>query len=123
VEKTGTWKLSESINIPLDAIFGEYTVKVSDGRSQIIKKWNVETNKIIIINPEKIKFDAGELITFTGTAMPNTPLELVLKNNVGDEISSDILQHYLFFLKHSSHSFQIYVFSHSDIFWQYCLNI
>jgi uncharacterized protein YfaS (alpha-2-macroglobulin family) len=80
----------------LDAILGTYTVNVSDtdseGGNQISKKWNVETGKIIIINPEKIKFDAGELIKFTGTAIPNIPLELILENNVGDEIASDILE-------------------------------
>jgi len=96
VEKTGTWKLLEPISIPFDAIFGQYTIMVSDtvsdGGNQISKKWNVETSKIIIINPEKIKFDAGELIKFTGTAMPNMPLELVLENNLGDEMASDILE-------------------------------
>jgi len=92
VENTGTWRLSEPINIPLDAIFGEYTVAISDGRNQIIKKWNVETNKIILINPEKIKFDSGELIRFTGTVMPNIPLELILEDNFGDEITSDTLE-------------------------------
>jgi len=92
VDKTGIWKLSEPINIPLNAIFGEYTAIISDGRNEIIKKWNVETNKIIIINPEKIKFDPGELIRFTGTAMPNIPLELILEDNLGDEITSVILE-------------------------------
>ncbi len=96
VEKTGTWKLSEPISIPLDATFGQYTAiisdTVSDGGNHVTKKWNVETNKTIIINPEKIKFDAGELIKFTGTALPNIPLELILENSLGDEISSDILE-------------------------------
>ena len=92
VENTGTWKLSEPIDIPLDALFGEYTVSISDGRNEIIKKWNVKTNKIILISPEKIKFDPGELIRFTGTAMPNTTLELILEDSFGDEITSDILE-------------------------------
>jgi hypothetical protein len=92
VDGTGIWKLSEPIDIPLTAIFGEYTITVSDGRNQIIKKWNVETNKIIIINPEKIKFDPGELIRFTGTAMPNIPLELILEDGSGNEITSDIFE-------------------------------
>ena len=94
-DSTGTWKLSNPINIPFDAIFGEYTLMVSDTVSDgknIIKKWNVETNKIIIINPEKIKFDAGELITFTGTATPNIPLELILEDSFGDEIVSEVLE-------------------------------
>jgi hypothetical protein len=88
----GTWTLSEPIEIPLDAVFGEYTILISDGRNQIIKKWNVETNKIIIINPEKIKFESGELIRFTGTAMPNMPLELLLEDDLGDEIVSRTLE-------------------------------
>jgi uncharacterized protein YfaS (alpha-2-macroglobulin family) len=96
VDNNGIWKLSKPISIPLDAIFGEYTIMVSDtvsdGGKKIIKKWNVETSKIIIINPEKIKFNAGELIKFTGTAIPNTPLELILEDGLGYEMTSDILQ-------------------------------
>jgi len=76
----------------LDAQFGEYSVTVSDGRNEILKKWTVKTNKVIIISPEKIQFDAGELIKFTGTAVPNIPIELILENNVGDEIASDIIE-------------------------------
>ena len=96
VENTGTWKLLEPISIPFDANFGEYTAIVSDTVSdegnQITKKWNVQTSKIIIINAEKIKFDAGELIKFTGTALPNIPLEIILENGLGDEMASDILE-------------------------------
>ena len=92
IENTGTWKLLEPISIPLDAQFGEYSVSVSDGRNEILKKWTVKTNKVIIISPEKIQFDAGELIKFTGTAVPNIPIELILENNVGDEIASDIIE-------------------------------
>ena len=94
-DSTGTWKLSNPINIPFDAIFGEYTLMVSDTVSDgknIIKKWSVGTNKIIVINPEKIKFDAGELIIFTGTATPNIPLELILEDSFGDEIVSEVLE-------------------------------
>jgi hypothetical protein len=96
VENTGTWKILDPISIPLDAVFGQYTVMVSDtvsdGGNQIIKKWNVETSKTIIINAEKIKFDAGELMKFTGTAMPNVPLELILEDSLGYEMISDIIE-------------------------------
>jgi len=96
VENTGAWKLLEPINIPFDAKFGEYTVMVSDtvsdGGNQVSKKWNIETDKLILITPEKIKFDAGELIKFTGTGIPNTSLELILEDSLGDEMASDILE-------------------------------
>jgi hypothetical protein len=96
VEENGTWELSEPITVPFDAVFGQYTVMISDtvseGGNNIIKKWNVETSKLIILNPEKIKFDSGELIRFTGTALPNIPIELILENGLGDEMISDILE-------------------------------
>jgi len=92
VDNTGFWKISEPINIPLDAIIGKYSITVSDGRNHVLKNWDVKTNKIIIINPEKIKFDAGELIKFTGTALPDIPLELILEDSSGDEMVSDILE-------------------------------
>jgi len=92
VDNTGFWKISEPINIPMDAIIGKYSITVSDGRNHVLKNWDVKTNKIIIINPEKIKFDAGELIKFTGTALPDIPLELILEDSSGDEMISDILE-------------------------------
>ena len=39
-----------------------------------------------------MKFDPGELIKFTGTALPNIPLELLLEDSLGDEMVSDILE-------------------------------
>jgi len=96
VDNTGKWEVLEPIRVPLDAIFGEYTVMVSDTvtdrGNQVIKKWNVKTNKVIVINPEKIKFDAGELIKFTGTGIPNTSLELILEDSLGYEVASDIIE-------------------------------
>jgi len=92
VDGTGNWKLENGISIPFDALLGKYSITVSDGRYQQLKVWTVETNKIILINPEKIKFDPGELIKFTGTALPNTPLELLLEDSLGDEMASDILE-------------------------------
>ena len=92
IDNVGNWKMLESINIPFDAVLGKYSITVSDGINHILKNWNVETNKTIIINPEKVKFDAGELIKFTGTALPNIPLELILEDSLGDEMTSDILE-------------------------------
>ena len=92
VDGTGNWKLENAINIPFDASLGKYSITVSDGRHQHLKVWTVETNKIIIINPEKIKFEPGELIKFTGTALPNNTLELILEDSLGNEMASDILE-------------------------------
>ena len=92
VNGSGNWKLESPINIPFDIQFGKYTVTVSDGRNQNLKYFNIESNKIILINPVKILVEPGELIKFNGTALPNQLIELVLENNLGKEVSSDILQ-------------------------------
>jgi hypothetical protein len=92
VDGTGNWKLSELINTPFDALFGKYSITISDGKSQILKNWIIETNKIININPTQQMFEAGELIKFNGTALPNETLELILENNFGKEVTSDIIE-------------------------------
>jgi len=91
VDNTGKWELLNPINVAFDAPFGKYSVTVSDGKNQILKYWNIETNKVILINPTKQMFEAGELIKFEGTALPNMSMELVLENSLGEEVVSDII--------------------------------
>jgi len=91
VNNAGKWELSEPINVAFDATFGKYTVTVSDGKNQILKYWNIETSKIILISPTKQMFDAGDLIKFEGTVIPNSSIELILENHLGDEVASDIV--------------------------------
>ena len=91
VDGTGNWKLETPINIPYDAQFGKYSITVSDGRNQSLKYWEVKTDKIILINPTEIMFDPGQIIKFNGTAVPNQLIEFILEDNLGNEISSDII--------------------------------
>ena len=92
VDGTGNWKLSEPISIPFDTPFGKYSVTTSDGRNQNLKYWTIETDKIILINPTEIIFEAGSIIKFNGTALPNQLIEFSLENSFGKEITSDILK-------------------------------
>ena len=91
VDGTGNWKLDTSINIPYDALFGKYSITVSDGRNQSLKYWEIQTDKIILINPIKIMFDPGQLIKFNGTALPNQLIEFMLEDSLGNEVTSDII--------------------------------
>ena len=65
---------------------------ISDGKNPILKTFMVKTDKTILIFPTKVMFKEGELIQFNGTATPNKQIELILENNHGDEIKSDIIQ-------------------------------
>jgi len=90
VDAKGNWKLAEPIIVPLDAQFGRYTAEISDGRENILQTWSVESSKVIIIAPNKLKFAPGETLRFNGTALPNQPLELILEDPLGIEKISDI---------------------------------
>jgi len=91
VDGTGNWKLASPINIPYDAPFGKYTITTSDGRNQNLKYLTIETDKTILLNPTEIMFNPGSIIKFNGTALPNQLLELALENNLGKEVTSDII--------------------------------
>ncbi len=91
VDSTGKWKLETPINIPFDAQFGKYTITTSDGRNQNLKYWTIETDKIILLNPTEMIFEAGSIIKFNGTALPNQLIELILEDNLGKEVTSDII--------------------------------
>jgi len=92
VEGTGNWKLDKPIDIPFDAPFGKYTITVSDGKSQNLKYWQLESNKTILLTPSKIMFDPGKIIYFNGTALPSQLIELVLEDSFGNELTSDIVK-------------------------------
>ena len=90
-DSKGNWEL-EPLLVPLDTPFGKFSGIISDGREDVTTYWTVETDKKIIIIPTSLKFDQGETMQFNGTALPNISIELVLKDPLGKEIASDIIQ-------------------------------
>ena len=92
VNSKGNWELAEPIIVPLDTPFGEYSATITDGRQSKVKQWNVESDKIIIITPDNLKYEPGETMKFEGIASPNAPIEITLEDPLGKELISDIIQ-------------------------------
>ncbi|MEE9339586.1 MAG: hypothetical protein V3U87_16045 [Methylococcaceae bacterium] len=92
IDSKGNWSLDESLIVPLDAEFGKYSALITDGRENIVEYWTIESNKVILINPTKQMFERGELIKFNGTALPDIPIDFVLQDSIGNEISSDFFE-------------------------------
>ncbi len=90
VDAKGTWSLPEPISIPLDTAFGKYNVEISDGRESILRTWEIQSSKVIVITPASLRFEPGDLIRYSGTAQPNQAIELVLEDPLGIEIDSVI---------------------------------
>ncbi len=91
INSKGDWEL-EPIIIPLDTPFGKYSATITDGREDKVKQWSVESDKVILITPTKLKYDAGEIMTFNGTALKNTQVEFIVEDPLGKEIYSDIIE-------------------------------
>ena len=91
VDSKGEWNLPEPVIIPLDAEFGKYSAEISDGKDSILRTWEIKSDKTIIIEPAKMKFEPGEVMRYSGTAVANTPIEFVLKDPLGKEIFSQIV--------------------------------
>ncbi|MCY4490522.1 MAG: biofilm-associated protein [Thaumarchaeota archaeon] len=89
-DSKGDWSLTDPIVIPLDAKFGIYSIEISDGKDSIQQSWEVESSKVIIIEPAKERFEPGDTMTYSGTALPNRPIEFVLEDPLGNELSSEI---------------------------------
>ena len=85
IDNTGNWKISQPIIIPFDINLGKYSIVVSDGRNHILKNIFIETDKVIQIAPTKIMFDEGEIIKLDGTGVPNSTIEFILEDNLGNE--------------------------------------
>ncbi len=92
IDSKGDWKLDEPIIVALDTPFGKYSAKITDGREDKLISWTVESDKKIIIAPITLKFEAGEIMKFNGTAVENKPIEIVLEDPLGKEVFSDIIQ-------------------------------
>ena len=92
INSKGEWKIEEPIIVPLDTPFGEYSATITDGRQSKTISWKVESDKVIVIVPDSLKFDLGESLKFEGTAIPNKSIELILKDPLGKEIFSDIIE-------------------------------
>ncbi len=90
-DNKGDWTL-EPLLVPLDRPFGKYTGTISDGRDSKTASWTLESDKTIIVIPTNLKFEPGETMKFNGTALPNKPIEIILEDPFGKEISSDIIQ-------------------------------
>ena len=92
IDSKGDWQLDEPIIVALDTPFGKYSAKITDGREDKLIFWTVESDKKIIIAPITLKFEAGEIMKFNGTAIKNKSIEMVLEDPLGKEVFSDIIQ-------------------------------
>jgi len=90
INANGKWTFETLI--PVNTPLGEYEAEISDGEDRILKSWTVESSKTIQIIPFKIKYEAGDILKFNGTGLPDENVEIILEGPQGIELFSDIIK-------------------------------
>lgn len=90
VDNQGNW--SHEVVIPPDAGIGSRVVEVSDGVETITKTVSIVILNTIRLTPSMTQYKLGDMMEFNGTAVGGKPLDIVIKDPIGKEIFSDIIQ-------------------------------
>ena len=86
----GKWSFDNVF--PIDLKLGKTMIEVTDGKTNVIRGFNVISSQLINISSAQTRYEVGDTIIFTGTAIPNTEISLILEDPIGLEIFSNILK-------------------------------
>ncbi len=86
VNQSGNWTF-ENI-FPPDLNLGQISVEINDGKSKILRNFDVISSSDINIISEETKYETGETATFTGSAIPNKEISIILEDSIGTQVDS-----------------------------------
>lgn len=86
----GKWSFDNVF--PIDLKLGKMMIEITDGKTNVIRGFNVISSQLINISSAQTRYEVGDTIIFTGTAIPNTEISLILEDPIGLEIFSNILK-------------------------------
>ena len=82
----GKWSFDNLF--PNDLKLGKMSIEITDGKSTIVRGFEVISSKSINISSLQNRYEPGDTIRFAGTALPNQIISLVIEDPVGVEIFS-----------------------------------
>ncbi len=86
VGSNGEWKYDNLFAPDLD--LGNVSLEIHDGKSTILRNFDVISAKLINIVTQNSMYDVGDTVVFEGTAIPEQELVISLEDSVGTEIFS-----------------------------------
>ena len=90
--KTNTnGKWNTDLVFPPNLELGQVFFEISDGDSVVTRTFVVESAKVIDIKPLQQRYEPTETVGFSGEAMPNTDLEIIVEDPTGAEIYSTVI--------------------------------
>ena len=82
----GKWTYDNLIAPDLD--LGNISIEIDDGKSKALRNVEVISAKLINISGTETSIEAGESITFEGTAIPNQEMSVIIEDAIDTEIFS-----------------------------------
>ena len=84
----GKWSFENLFSPDLD--LETVTIKTSDGKTLIERNIEVISSKLITINANESRYEPGDVMSFTGTAIANNDLLVYLEDPKGVEVYSNL---------------------------------
>ena len=85
-KSNGKWDLEKLISP--DSELGQLGIEVSDGKSKILRSVEVISSTSINVITEKTMYQAGDTVSFSGKALPNQNMSIILEDSLKTEIFS-----------------------------------
>ena len=85
-DKNGNYAVNE--NVPVDAVFGKYSVTISDGKNQVSKGYSIVTTHQISVMTASQRYDPGQVVVMNGTSISNQIVSLLIADPSGHPIYS-----------------------------------
>ena len=63
-------------------------LEISDGKTKALRNLEVISARVINIIPEFSMYESGDTVSFTGIALPNKDMSIILEDSIGTEIFS-----------------------------------
>ena len=73
---------------PIDLKLGKISVDITDGKTTVIRGFDIISSQLINITSDKMRYDIGDVIEFTGSGIPNENITLILEDPLGVEVIS-----------------------------------
>jgi len=73
---------------PNDLNLGKILIEVTDGKSTVVRTFDVISSQLINIESVQKRYEIGDEVKFVGTAIPNTQLSVIVEDSIGVEIFS-----------------------------------
>ena len=82
----GKWTYDNLFSPNLD--LGTISIEIDDGKSKVLRNIQVISAKLINISSTETSIEAGNTISFEGTAIPEQEMSVIVEDSIGTEIFS-----------------------------------